>query len=187
MGNAGLRQELAELLGIDLEAASIADRMKLDRVLTLRLYISDRLAAQERGAEVDVRELEAASRMLDGLLPQPQKDGPAAACDMSRLGDKELALFERLCAKAFGESVEDIAVDAAPPAANSDHAGELLEAREELERLRWQAAMDAAEIELLKAQLEAALKPADEDEEKALQLIKDIEAFIAKKDAASWE
>jgi hypothetical protein len=100
-----IRAELAEVMGIDLGKATIADRMRLDRAATLRLFVANTLAIQEAGLEVDVKALAEASKMLDALLPPPPPPEPAGAQDLSRLTDDELHTLEHLQAKAAGEEV----------------------------------------------------------------------------------
>jgi hypothetical protein len=101
----GLRAELAGVLGIDPNKATIVDKMRIDRAVTLRLYVTNTLATQESGGEIDVKELAEASKMLDAMLPPPLLPEPAGTQDLSRLTDDELHTLERLKAKAAGEDI----------------------------------------------------------------------------------
>jgi hypothetical protein len=85
-----LRAELAKLMGIDLEAASIDQRIKLDRVVTLRLFVQNQLAIQEGGGKIDVKALAEASKMLDDLLPAVRSREELDSERLEALTEREL-------------------------------------------------------------------------------------------------
>jgi hypothetical protein len=102
-----LRAELAKLMGIDLEAASINQRIKLDRVVTLRLFVQNQLAIQEAGGKIDVKALAEAGKMLDDLLPAVPSSEELNSERLKVLTDRELKAIVYLLAKLNG-SVEDM-------------------------------------------------------------------------------
>jgi hypothetical protein len=101
------RAELAKLMGIDLEASSINQRIKLDRAVTLRLFVQDQLAIQEGGGKINVKALAEASKMLDDLLPAVPSSEELNSERLKALTDRELKALEYLLAKLNG-SVEDM-------------------------------------------------------------------------------
>ena len=93
-------------MGIDLDASSINQRIKLDRAVTLRLFVQDQLAIQEAGGKIDVKALAEAGKMLDDLLPAVPSREKLYSERVEALTDRELAVLEYLTAKLEG-SVED--------------------------------------------------------------------------------
>ena len=178
--NRDLRRELAVLLGINPATADIADKMKLDRVVTLRLYIAKQLALQESGHELDVAELERASRMLDTLLPtQPQiaADLELQGYDLAQLNLAELSTLYPLLARMKGQPVD---ASLLPPDLSTklrDAERELANTKYELNFLQRGPAVETiselrARIAELEAQIEELQKP-DPTEEEAQQWVRE--------------
>jgi hypothetical protein len=94
-------------MGIDLDASSINERIKLDRALTLRLFVQDQLAIQERGGKIDVKALAEASKMLDELLPAVPSWEELNSERLNALTDRELEALAYIQAKVRG-SVKDM-------------------------------------------------------------------------------
>jgi hypothetical protein len=102
-----LRAELAQLMGVDLDASPINERIKLDRAVTLRLFVQDQLAIQEGGGKIDMKALAEASKMLDDLLPAVPSRQELNSERLKVLTDRELKALEYIQAKLSG-SVEDM-------------------------------------------------------------------------------
>ena len=90
-----------------LDASSISERIKLDRAVTLRLFVQDQLAIQEGGGKIDVKALAEAGKMLDDLLPAVPSSEELNSERLKALTDRELKALEYLLAKLNG-SVEDM-------------------------------------------------------------------------------
>ena len=102
-----LRAELAKLMGIDLDASSINQRIKLDRAVTLRLFVQDQLAIQEAGGKIDVKALAEAGKMLDDLLPAVPSREKLIAERVKALTDRELTALQYLSAKLKGKDTDE--------------------------------------------------------------------------------
>ena len=102
-----LRAELAKLMGIDLDASSINQRIKLDRAVTLRLFVQDQLAIQEAGGKIDVKALAEAGKMLDDLLPAVPSREKLTPERVKALTDRELTALQYLGAKLKGKDTDE--------------------------------------------------------------------------------
>ena len=90
-----------------LDASSISERIKLDRAVTLRLFVQDQLAIQEGGGKINVKALAEAGKMLDDLLPAVPSSEELNSERLKVLTDRELKAIVYLLAKLNG-SVEDM-------------------------------------------------------------------------------
>ena len=96
-----VRAETAQMLGFDILCLTPAQGVRLDRATALRLEVDRILSLQMRGEPIDVGRLTTASIQLEEMLGEAQPD-----CDLSRLTDEELDVFDRLVRKASGTTLE---------------------------------------------------------------------------------
>jgi hypothetical protein len=99
-----LRSQTCALLGLDPNALSLAQQLRVNRASALRLQIDDLEAAQLRGQSIDINKLVEASEALERLVG----GNPEAAARPDFSGAKELAqLFaQRAAAVERRERVE---------------------------------------------------------------------------------
>jgi hypothetical protein len=94
-------------MGVDPDASPINERIKLDRAVTLRLFVQDQLAIQEGGGKIDMKALAEASKMLDDLLPAVPSWQELNSERLKVLTDRQRKALAYLQAKLSG-SVEDM-------------------------------------------------------------------------------